>query len=113
MYGWTGKILHVDLNHSKITRFSSQPYAEKYLGGRGIATRIYWERVSSDVKAFDPKNLIIFMTGPLVATGAQGATRMSLVGKSPMYAVVTKLIASAELPQSLASAISRKRATVA
>ncbi|MCR4394989.1 MAG: hypothetical protein NUV31_11515, partial [Dehalococcoidales bacterium] len=24
------------------------------------------------------------MTGPLVATGAQGATRMSVVGKSPM-----------------------------
>lgn len=84
MYGWMGRILHVDLNNSKITQFSTQPYAEKYLGGRGIATRIYWETVSPEVRAFDPQNLIIFMTGPLVATGAQGATRMSLVGKSPM-----------------------------
>jgi aldehyde:ferredoxin oxidoreductase len=84
MNGWTGKILHVDLSNSKITHFSTQPYADKYLGGRGIASRIYWETVSPEVKAFDPENQLIFMTGPLVATGAQGATRLVVVGKSPM-----------------------------
>jgi aldehyde:ferredoxin oxidoreductase len=84
MYGWMGKILHVDLNNSRITEFSTQPYAEKYLGGRGLASRIYWERVAPVIKAFDPENYLIFMTGPLVATGAQAATRMSVVGKSPM-----------------------------
>jgi aldehyde:ferredoxin oxidoreductase len=84
MYGWMGKILHVDLNDSRITESSTQPYAEKYLGGRGLASRIYWERVTPGIKAFDPENYLIFMTGPLVATGAQAATRMSVVGKSPM-----------------------------
>ena len=84
MYGWMGKILHVDLNNSRMTEFSTQPYAEKYLGGRGLASRIYWERVTPGVKAFDPENYLIFMTGPLVATGTQAATRMSVVGKSPM-----------------------------
>ncbi len=84
MYGWMGKILQVDLNNSRITEFSTQPYANGYLGGRGVASRIYWERVKPAVKAFDPENCLIFMTGPLVATGAQAATRMSVVGKSPM-----------------------------
>jgi aldehyde:ferredoxin oxidoreductase len=84
MHGWLGKILHIDLNTSKISEFSTQPYAEKYLGGRGIASRIYWETVKPEISAFDPANHLIFMTGPLVATGAQGATRMSVVGKSPM-----------------------------
>jgi aldehyde:ferredoxin oxidoreductase len=84
MHGWTGKILHVDLSNSRITRFSTQPYAEKYLGGRGIASRLYWEKVTPEVKAFDPENRLIFMTGPLVATGAQGAIRMAVSGKSPM-----------------------------
>jgi aldehyde:ferredoxin oxidoreductase len=84
MHGWMGKILHIDLDLSKLAESSIQPYTGKYLGGRGIASRIYWEMVKSTTKAFDPENCLIFMTGPLVATGAQGATRMSVVGKSPM-----------------------------
>lgn len=84
MYGWTGKILHVNLNNSDISESDIQPYAEKYLGGRGIASRIYLENVTPETRAFDPENRLIFMTGPLVATGAQGATRMLVVGKSPM-----------------------------
>jgi len=84
MYGWMGKILHVDLSNSKLTQIPTQPYAEQYLGGRGIASRIYWETVTPEIKAFDPENRLIFMTGPVVATGAQAANRMSVVGKSPM-----------------------------
>jgi aldehyde:ferredoxin oxidoreductase len=84
MYGWMGKILQVNLSNSKITQFSTQPYAESYLGGRGIGTRIYWEKVKPETKAFAPENYLIFTTGPLVATGAQGATQLSVVGKSPM-----------------------------
>jgi aldehyde:ferredoxin oxidoreductase len=84
MYGWMGRILHVDLSSSKITHFATQPYAEKYLGGRGIASRLYWETVSPEIKAFDPANRLIFMTGTLVAVGAQAANRMSVVSKSPM-----------------------------
>ncbi len=84
MHGWMGKILDVDLSRSQITEISTEPYARIYLGGRGIASRIYWETVSPEIGAFDPENRLIFMTGPLVASGAQGATRMSVVGKSPM-----------------------------
>jgi aldehyde:ferredoxin oxidoreductase len=84
MNGWMGRILHVDLSKSEITQFATQPYAEKYLGGRGIGARIYWEKVKPETRAFDPENCLIFMTGPLVATGAQGATQLSVVGKSPM-----------------------------
>ncbi len=84
MHGWMGKILHVDLSNSKISEIATQPYADKYLGGRGLASRLYWEKVTPEVKAFDPENRLIFMTGPLLATGAQGAARMSVSGKSPM-----------------------------
>ncbi|OGO20374.1 MAG: hypothetical protein A2144_11280 [Chloroflexi bacterium RBG_16_50_9] len=84
MYGWMGKILHVDLTDSKISRLSTQQYSVKYLGGRGLASRIYWETVTPEVKAFDPENRLIFMTGPLVATGTQAAARLSVIGKSPM-----------------------------
>jgi len=84
MHGWMGKILHVDLSNSKISDIATQPYAGKYLGGRGLASRLYWEKVMPEVRAFDPGNRLIFMTGPLLATGTQGAARMSVSGKSPM-----------------------------
>jgi aldehyde:ferredoxin oxidoreductase len=84
MHGWIGKIISVDLNNGKITQFSIEPNAEKFLGGRGIASRIYWETVAPEIKAFDPQNRLIFMTGPLVATGVPAANRLSVVGKSPM-----------------------------
>lgn len=84
MHGWTGKILHIDLSDSKRSEIPTQPYAEKYLGGRGLASRLYWEKVTPGVGAFDPENRLIFMTGPLLACGAQGAARMSVSGKSPM-----------------------------
>ena len=79
-----GKILHIDLTSLKINVIPTSPYAEKFLGGRGIASRLYWEKVTAAVKAFDPENRLIFMTGPLLATGAQGAARLCVAGKSPM-----------------------------
>ncbi len=84
MYGYMGKILHVNLTNFEISEIPTELYAEQYLGGRGIASRIYWERVTNETKALDEENPLIFMTGLLVSTGAQAATRMSVTGKSPM-----------------------------
>ena len=84
IFGWCGKILKVDLSNSRITELETMDYADRFLGGRGVATRIYWETVEPDVGAFDPENRLILMSGPLGATGAQGASRFEVVGKSPM-----------------------------
>jgi len=59
-------------------------YAGKYLGGRGLASRLYWEQVKPETGAFDPDNRLMFMTGPRLGAGAQGCSRMSVSGKSPM-----------------------------
>jgi aldehyde:ferredoxin oxidoreductase len=83
-FGWTGTILHVNLSDGAVTRLATPAYSDKYLGGRGIATRLYWEMVSPDTDALAPDNHLIFMTGPLGATGAQGASRFVAAGKSPM-----------------------------
>jgi len=84
IFGWCGKILNVDLSNARITERETMDYTDRFLGGRGIATRIYQEEVGPDVGAFDPKNRLILMSGPLGATGAQGASRFEVVGKSPM-----------------------------
>ena len=83
-FGWVGKILSVDLSHSQISELDTMLYADRFLGGRGIATRLFWENVRPEVEAFDPENHLILMSGPLGATGAQGAARFEVAGKSPM-----------------------------
>jgi len=42
MNGWMGKILRVNLKEDRIKTIPTGPYAEKYLGGCGIASAIYW-----------------------------------------------------------------------
>ena len=63
-FGYCGEILRVDLSSGTVTRTPTADYAAGFLGGRGLAARIYWAETSPDVTAFDPKNPLIFVTGP-------------------------------------------------
>ena len=83
-FGWCGRILKVDLSDLSIQELETRDYAEYFLGGRGIAARLYWDLVPASTGAFDPRNHLIFMTGPMGATGAQGASRFIVTAKSPM-----------------------------
>ena len=83
MYGIMGKMLRINLSNSTVSTFSTEPYAEHYLGGRGIVSRLYWEDVPPGTKPFDVANKLIFANGPLVGTGAQAATVIAVAGVSP------------------------------
>jgi len=93
MNGWAGKILRVDLTQGKFEIIPTSDYVPTYIGGRGVASRIYWEEVPADAGAFDPENRLIFVTGPLQGTmaptsgrwgnGDQG--RLKLVGQGSIY----------------------------
>lgn len=83
-HGWCGQILKVDLTKNRIEKLNTMKYANRFIGGRGIATKIYWDEVQPETGAFDPENHLIVMTGPIVATGVHGAARCTVMGKSPM-----------------------------
>jgi len=53
MHGWMA-ILVVDLHELPQYPHKTQQYADKYLGGRGIASRLYWEKVTPGTKASTP-----------------------------------------------------------
>lgn len=82
-FGYTGTILKVDLSNGNITRLSTDDYSARFLGGRRIAAKIYWDGVSPEVRAFDPGNYLIFMTGPLAGFTRFAGSRWQLCGKSP------------------------------
>jgi aldehyde:ferredoxin oxidoreductase len=82
--GWIGRILKADLSTGELSDLHTMEYADRFLGGREIATRLYWELIGPEVKAFDPENALVLMSGPLGATSAQGASRFIVAGQSPM-----------------------------
>lgn len=83
MFGWVGKILRVDLTSGKITEQRTETYTPKFIGGRAMGVKIYWDEVSPEVGAFDPENKLIIMTGPAAGTLTPSAARTSVITKSP------------------------------
>ncbi|MFH1625713.1 MAG: aldehyde ferredoxin oxidoreductase N-terminal domain-containing protein, partial [Pseudomonadota bacterium] len=81
--GYAGKILKVDLSTGKINYVPTAYYADKFIGGRGIATKIYWDEVPPNTKAFDAENMLIFVTGPLAGFPSLAGSRLQICGKSP------------------------------
>ncbi|MFC2059417.1 aldehyde ferredoxin oxidoreductase N-terminal domain-containing protein, partial [Chloroflexota bacterium] len=83
-YGYAGKILRVDLTSRNVTNVHTLDYAEKFIGGRGFATKIYWDEMPSDINAFDPENKVIIVTGPLGGIPGLSGSMWQIYGKSPI-----------------------------
>lgn len=80
-----GSMLRVDLSAKTTQVMSTLDYIDSYIGGRGIATRIYWDEVSPETSPLAPDNPLILMTGPLSGTSATACSRLFVCGKSPLY----------------------------
>lgn len=83
LYGYTGKIVRIDLTTGGISPLSTFDYVPKYIGGRGICHKIFWDEVGPGVKAFDPENKLIIMTGPTTGTGIPSGGRTVIAGIAP------------------------------
>ncbi len=83
--GYAGEILMVNLSEGRCDGLPTAAYAEKFLGGRGTAARIYWEMAPFKAKAFDPENCLIAMTGPVTGfPGIAGGSRWQICSTSPV-----------------------------
>ena len=82
-FGYTGEIVTLDLATGRTGKLATAKYADRFLGGRGIAAKIYWELTGPETKAFDPGNPLVFITGPLTGFLRFAASRVQICGKSP------------------------------
>ncbi len=78
-----GKILKVDLTKEKISiEDLNMEWARKYIGGRGLATKYFYEMVKDPkIDPLDERNVLIFATGPLTGTPSPSASRYMVVTK--------------------------------
>ena len=80
-YGWTGKILRVNLTDKTVSVSPTDPYKE-YLGGMGIANKIMYDEVPAGTDPLSPENKIVFAVGPLTAAGVPLAGRTTIASLS-------------------------------
>ena len=85
MKGMNGRILRIDLTRKKtsVERIPEE-WMRKYLGGRGLAARYYYDEVEARAHPLSPENKLIFMTGPLTGVSVFGSTKAYIVAKSPL-----------------------------
>jgi aldehyde:ferredoxin oxidoreductase len=85
MYGYTGKVLVIDLSNRKATQkeISTRDYFE-YIGGVGMNTRILLDAMNPSIDPLSEDNVLCFGSGPLVGTMAPTANRTDVSAKSPL-----------------------------
>jgi aldehyde:ferredoxin oxidoreductase len=101
--GYAGKLLDVDLTHDTIKDLVlDDAVLRNYVGGRGLATQILWDRLGDKWKTVDPlgpENLFLALTGPL--TGIYPGARVCVSGKSPQSNGIIGSTTSGEFPSEL------------
>ena len=85
--GYT-KIAEVDLSSRRVTtREVDERLAYEYIGGRGWAASIIFERVSLKTKPLDPKSVLVVAAGPLTVPNFPGGSKTTFASISPQTGI--------------------------
>jgi len=99
-FGWSGKILRIDLSEMRSMTEDTEPYTHSFIGGKGINLKIMYDEVGTEVTPFDPANRICFGPGVLAGTLAPASSRTKVTSMS-----TNGLIASSGLGGYIGAAI--------
>ena len=89
MKGWLGKILRVNLTKGETkTEEMDKDLAAKFVGGRGLGSKIFCDEVNPQMDPFSSDNKLIMATGPLTGTSASASGRYMVVTKSPLTGTI-------------------------
>lgn len=90
MYGWTGKLLRVNLSRgSHSVEPLNEQWCRDYIGGRGLGARYLYEEVDPRVDPLSPDNKLIFACGPLTGTPVPCGARYMVVTKGYLTGAIT------------------------
>ncbi len=83
--GYAGRILKIDLPSKNVVKeVLTEGLIRNYLGGLGLAAKLYYDLVPPRVDPYDPSNVVIFAIGPVQGTLTPGSGRGLFVSKSPL-----------------------------
>lgn len=85
-----GKVMRINLTDKSATEETlSLETAKDFLGGAGLGIKILFDETKGGTDPLGPENKLVFAVGPFTGTDVPCASRMAVVGKSPL----TKTIA--------------------
>ena len=95
MYGFHGRLLHVDLSAGKSSWHDlAELRLRSFLGGLGLGTSLLYDYAPPGVEPFSPANPLIFTSAPLVGTGLTTTAKFGVVTKSPLTGFIGDSLSS-------------------
>ena len=89
MHAYAGTVLRVDLTSGRIQREPLDTHqARAYIGGRGLATRMFCDEVDPGVHPLDARNKLFLATGPLTGTAAACGGRFMAITKGALTGTI-------------------------
>jgi aldehyde:ferredoxin oxidoreductase len=84
LMGYKGKALFIDLTRESAESLNlPENILFKYVGGRGLAAKLFWDLATAKCDPLGPENIFMFITGPLTGTIAPCACKYLVATKSP------------------------------
>lgn len=87
--GTSNRLLEIDLSKQsiKVTQIDTKD-REKYLGGKGLGLKLLYDRMKPGIDPLSEDNMIAFMMGVFIGTGAPCTGRWDAVTKSPLTGIM-------------------------
>ncbi len=88
-YGYTGKILHVDLTHGTLeVETPPEAFYRKYLGGSAMGMVYILKEMPAGTDALAPENVLTLFPGVTTGAPIAGASRINANAKSPLTGTI-------------------------
>lgn len=105
MKSYMGKILCINLSNGEFHEEAINPIdIRKYIGGRGLGTKLFWDVQPPKVDPLSPENHIVVATGPITGSLVPGGSKYVIITKSPATNGYTESYASGMVSYSIKGA---------
>ncbi len=102
MYGYSGRILHIDLTNRKSwTERKSEEWYKLYIGGVSMAARLLWENIKPGCDPMSPDNPICIANGLFAGTPVPVGGKYGLASKSPLTGFMGDSLSGSWFPVAL------------
>ena len=88
-YGYTGKILRVDLTTGELrTETPPETFYRTYMGGSALNLYYLLTEMDAHVDPLSPDNILAFSVGTLTGARVSGQSRLTITAKSPLTGAI-------------------------